>query len=304
MSSGMPENRTLAAAASVLGYATLIGLTDNYVRVVAADTGLWQFHFIRTLMALPLFLLAAALLGLKLRPVNLRAVVARSLVHGSALMVYFGCLAFLTVAQVAAGLFTAPIFVLLLSRYVYGHALGPVRIVAVALGFAGVIMLLTPGSDQPLGWASILPVAAGALYALGNLATREWCMGESAATLTLGFFLALGTFGLAGTLLFTLLPFAVPEGTAGFVLRGWVSPSADFLALTALHALGSVLGVGMVVRAYQLAEASRVSVFEYAVLPIAAGWGWLLWGESITWLGLSGMALIAGAGSMIALRGR
>ncbi|MCC5986246.1 MAG: DMT family transporter [Pararhodobacter sp.] len=300
----MPENRTLAAAASVLGYATLIGLTDNYVRVVAADTGLWQFHFIRTLMALPLFLLAAALLGLKLRPVNLRAVVARSLVHGSALMVYFGCLAFLTVAQVAAGLFTAPIFVLLLSRYVYGHALGPVRIVAVALGFAGVIMLLTPGSDQPLGWASILPVAAGALYALGNLATREWCMGESAATLTLGFFLALGTFGLAGTLLFTLLPFAVPEGTAGFVLRGWVSPSADFLALTALHALGSVLGVGMVVRAYQLAEASRVSVFEYAVLPIAAGWGWLLWGESITWLGLSGMALIAGAGSMIALRGR
>lgn len=304
MSAGIPENRTLAAAAAVLGYATLIGLTDNYVRIIAADTGLWQFHFIRTLMALPLFLLAATLLGLKLRPVNLQAVVARSMVHGAALMVYFGCLAFLTVAQVAAGLFTAPIFVLLLSRYVYGHALGPVRIVAVALGFAGVIMLLTPGTDQPLGWASILPVAAGALYALGNLATREWCMGESAAALTLGFFLALGSFGLAGTLLFTLLPVAVPDGTEGFVLRGWVSPSAGFLLLTALHALGSVLGVGMAVRAYQLAEASRVSVFEYAVLPIAAGWGWLLWGESVTWLGLAGMALIAAAGSMIALRGR
>ncbi|MGY6534480.1 MAG: DMT family transporter [Pararhodobacter sp.] len=298
------ENRTLAAAAAVLGYATLIGYTDNYVRVIAEEAGLWQFHAVRTLMALPLFGLGALLFGMRLRPLNPAAVVARSLVHGTALMIYFGCLAFLTVAQVAAGLFTAPIFVLLFSRFLYGHALGPARIAAVAIGFAGVLMVLTPGTEEPLGWASLLPVAAGALYAMGNLATREWCAGESAATLTLGFFVALGVAGVVGVVILAVMPLPVAEGAAGFVLRGWVRPSGGFWYWTAVQALGSTVAVGLMVRAYQLAEASRVSIFEYVILPVAAGWGWLLWGETLGVLAVLGMALIFAAGSLIAWRAR
>ena len=301
---GAMPNRTLAAAAAVLGYATLIGYTDNYVRVVAAEGGLWQFHFIRTLMAAAVFFAVAPILGLDLRPKNLRAVAGRSALHGGAMLIYFGCLAFLPVAQVAAGLFTAPIFVLLIARFVYGHALGPARIVAAAVGFLGVVLALTPGTEQPLGWASVAPVAAGALYALGNLATREWCAGESAATMTLGFFVALGVAGALGVVVLAIFPLPVPAGTDGFVLRGWVSPSATFLWWTAVQAVGSMIAVGMVVRAYQLAEASRVAIFEYVILPIAAIWGWLLWGETLGWMAALGMAMIVAAGSAIALRGR
>jgi len=298
------DNRTLAALVAILGYATLIGYTDNYVRVIAAEAGLWQFQFLRTCIATALFALAMVPFGLRLKPVNLRAVVARSLVHGAALMIYFGCLAFLTVAQAAAGLFTAPIWVMLIARFVYGHALGPVRIFAVAVGFLGVVLVLTPGSDQPLGWASILPVAAGALYALGNIATREWCARESAATLTFGFFLALGFAGLVGLIVLAVFPQVPGEGVDGFILRGWVQPSAAFWQWTAVQALGSMLGVGLMVRAYQLAEASRVSIFEYVILPVSALWGWVLWDEVITWVAASGMAMIFGAGTMIALRSR
>ncbi|MFN3953575.1 MAG: DMT family transporter [Pararhodobacter sp.] len=298
------ENRTLAAAGAILGYATLIGYTDNYVRVIAAEAGLWQFHFLRTAIAALVFALAMVPLGLELRPRNLRAVVARSIVHGAAMLIYFGCLAFLTVAQAAAGLFTAPIFVLLMSRFLYGHALGPARIIAVAVGFAGVVLVLTPGADQPLGWASILPVAAGALYALGNLATREWCAGESAATLTLGFFLALGVAGLAGVGVLALWPAEAAPGSDGFILRGWISPSPAFWLWTTVQAIGSMVAVGLMVRAYQLAEASRVSIMEYVILPISALWGWLLWSETITWGAGLGMMLIFGAGAVITLRGR
>jgi hypothetical protein len=52
-------NRTLAAAAAVLGFAVIIGFTDNFVRVIASDAGLWQFHAVRTLMALALLAVAA-----------------------------------------------------------------------------------------------------------------------------------------------------------------------------------------------------------------------------------------------------
>jgi len=298
------ENRTLAALAAISGYAVLIGFTDNFVQVIAVEAGLWQFHFLRTCIAVVLFALAMVPLGLRLRPVNLKAVVARSVVHGAALMIYFGCLAFLTVAQAAAGLFTAPIWVLLIGRIVYGHALGPVRVLAVAVGFIGVVLVLTPGSDQPLGWASILPVAAGMLYALGNIATREWCGRESAAGLTLGFFLALGLAGLMGLVVLAVFPQVPAEGAEGFILRGWVTPSASFWLWTLVQAVGSMLGVGLMVRAYQLAEANRVSIFEYVILPVSALWGWALWGEVITLAALLGMVMIFGAGAAIALRGR
>lgn len=297
-------NRLGAAALAILGYAVLIGFTDNYVRVIAAEAGLWQFHATRTAMAAALFLAVAPMMGLVLRPVNWRAVALRSAIHGAAMLVYFGCLAFLTVAQVAAGLFTAPIFVLIFARVLFGQRIGPFRIVAALVGFAGVVLVLGPGGGVAFGWASVLPVLAGALYALGNLATREWCAGESAATLTLGFFLALGLAGLVGMGVLALWPLDAPPGADGFVLRGPVWPSGSFLFWTAVQAAGSAIAVALMVRGYQLAEASRVAVLEYVILPVSAAWGWILWGETLTAGAVLGMILIALAGALITVRAR
>lgn len=297
-------NRTLAALAAIFGYAVLIGFTDNFVRTIAAEAGLWQFHLTRSLMAAVLFALALPLFGLRLRPLRPGAVALRSAIHATSMLIYFGSLAFLTVAQTAAGLFTAPIFVLILSRFLFGHPLGPVRILAVAVGFAGVLMVLQPGANSPLGWASLAPVAAGALYALGNLATREWCAGESAETLTLGFFIALGIAGALGLGVLAVLAPVAPAGPDGFILRGYVWPSQSFWIWTLVQAVGSVIAVGLMVKGYQLAEASRVSVFEYVILPVSAAWSFVLWGETITPVATLGMGLIILAGAMIALRER
>jgi drug/metabolite transporter (DMT)-like permease len=299
------KDRTLAAAGLILIYATLIGFTDNYVRVIAAEAGLWQFHLTRSLMALPMLGLAAWVLGMRLRPVRLRAVIARSAIHGTGMLIYFGALAFLPVAQVAAGLFTAPIFVLLISRFVYGYPIGPVRIAAVAIGFLGVILVLGPEAMGGASMAALLPVVAGALYAMGNIATREWCGQETAATLLAGFFIALGILGAIGLGLLALMPVGVPEGTAGFVQRGFVWPLGNgFWIWTLVQAAGSLLGVGLMIRAYQITDASRASVFEYVILPASALWGWIIWSEVLTPLAVLGMALITLAGVMIALRAR
>ncbi|MDZ4135431.1 MAG: DMT family transporter, partial [Paracoccaceae bacterium] len=255
-------------------------------------------------MAFAVVAVLAVPLGLRLRAQNLRAVLARSALHGGAMLIYFGALAFLTVAQVAAGLFTAPIFVLLISRFAFGHVIGPVRILAVAIGFAGVVLVLGPSAMQGASLAAGLPVLAGMLYAMGNIATREWCAEESAETLTCGFFAALGLLGILGLGALAVFPVPVPDGAAGFLQRGWVWPSGMFLFWTFVQAAGSLFAVGMMVRAYQLAEASRVSVFEYIVLPASAFWGWVIWEETLAPVAVLGMVLIAGAGGIIALRAR
>lgn len=295
-------DRTLAAAGMIVIYATIIGFTDNYVRVIAAEAGLWQFHATRTAMAVGLLAALAPVLGFRLRPRNLKAVLARSAIHGCGMVIYFGALAFLPVALVAAGLFTAPIFVLLIERFAYGNRIGPFRIVAVAMGFAGVILVLGPEALRGASLPALLPVLAGALYATGNIATRRWCPEESAETLLAGFFLALGVAGVIGMAVLALHPLPVPEGTDGFLMRGPLWPSSEFWFWTAVQAVGSLLGVGLMVRAYQIADATRVSVLEYVILPASAAWTWVLWGEGLKPVAVLGMVMIVAAGTMIALR--
>lgn len=298
------KDRTLLAAGLISIYAFIIGFTDNYVRVIADEAGLWQFHFTRSCMTAVLLGLGAIALGWRIRPRNWRAVVARSAIHGSAMVIYFGALAFLDVALVAAGLFTAPIWVLLISRFAYGHKIGPVRIIAVGLGFVGVLLVLGPEAMGGASLAAVLPIVAGALYAMGNIATREWCEGESAQTLLAGFFGALGIIGAVGMLALTFFPLEVPAGADGFLQRGPVWPSGGFYFWTFVQAAGSLIGVGFMIRAYQITDASRASVLEYIILPASAFWTWVIWGKGLEPLAVLGMVLIVAAGTMIALRAR
>jgi drug/metabolite transporter (DMT)-like permease len=298
------KDRTLMAAGLISVYAFVIGFTDNYVRVIAEEAGLWQFHFTRSCMTAVLLGIGVAIWGFRVKPRSWRAVVARSAIHGSAMVIYFGALAFLDVALVAAGLFTAPIWVLLISRFAYGHAIGPVQVMAVALGFVGVILVLGPEALGGASLAALLPIIAGALYALGNIATREWCGEESAQTLLAGFFGALGVIGAVGMAALTLFPLEVPVGPDGFLQRGPVWPSGEFYFWTFVQAAGSLIGVGFMIRAYQITDASRASVLEYVILPASAFWTWVIWGKGLEPLAVLGMVLIVAAGTLIALRAK
>lgn len=295
------HDRVFAAAGLTLLYAVTIGFTDNHVRTIAEGAGLWQFHAVRSVMAMTILALAAPLLGLKLRPNKWRPVVLRSVLHASAMLIYFGALAFLPVALVAAGLFTAPIFVLLISRFALGGIVSLAQVVAVALGFGGVVLVLGPQATSGASFAALLPVLAAILYGLGNIATRQWCEGESASTLLAGFFTALGLCGAVGLAVLTLFPLEAPAGTDGFVLRGPTLLTGEFLFWTFIQAAGSLFGVGMAIRAYQLTQVGRAAVLEYLILPASALWAYVIWGDSLSLLALLGMGLIALAGALIAL---
>lgn len=292
-------DRGLAAAGLIFAYALIIGFTDNFVRLIAVDAGLWQFHATRSGMALVMLAAAGLVMGFGVRPKNARAVFARSFIHGAGIMIYFGALAFLPVAMVAAGLFTAPIFVLLINRFAFGQKVGFVQVLAVLLGFCGVVLVLGPEAMSGASYAALLPILAGFLYALGNIATRRWCGDESAVTLLAGFFAALGICGLLGMV--ALIGHAVPSGSDGFIERGAVWASGTFYLWTFVQAAGSLIGVGFMIRAYQITHVSRASVLEYAILPASAFWSYMIWGQTLGLIAIAGMVLIAVAGLTITL---
>mgnify|MGYP003676498713 CR=1 FL=1 len=220
------------AALLIFAYAVVISLTDNFVPLISGEIGVWQFHLMRSAMVVAVLSVLARPLRLNLRPRRWGPVVARSGFMGAAIMIYFGALGFLPVATAAAGLFTAPIFVLLISRFVYGQRFGWVRMVAVAGGFSGVAMVLGPEAASGASLAALWPVMSGFLYGIAIVATRGWCEGESTEVLTLGFFLGLAMFGVLGMLLLSAVPMAAVDGSTSFVTRGWVWPSRWVLGWT------------------------------------------------------------------------
>jgi drug/metabolite transporter (DMT)-like permease len=296
------EDRTGAAAAAILAAMALIGFIDNFVPAIAEEGGLWQFHAMRSAMALALLGGVAALLGWRLRPRRWGAVLARSAFITGAMTLYFASLAVLPIGQAVAGLFTAPIWVLGISVAFLGHRAGPLRLAAVGLGFAGALLVIGVGGAavEPV---AVVPVLAGLLYAVGQIGTRRWCAGEDTTTLLFWFFATIGGVACAGLAAVSLLPAGVAAGApeaGAFVLSGWVAPSPRFLALTALQAVGSLVAVAFIVRAYQIAEAGRVSVFENALLVFASLWGWLIFGQGVTPQVGAGMALILASAILIA----
>lgn len=292
------RNETTAAAAAVVIAMAIIGFIDQFVRVIAEQSSLWTFHLIRSTAMWGIALIAVAIMGRRLRVVSWRGVAGRSFAISAAMMIYFAGLGFLPVAQVAAGLFTAPIWVLILSVAMFGQRIGPLRIAAVLAGFAGVVLVLAPDPATLTPW-TFLPAVAGAFYAVGALATRAWCPAEQTLVLALGVFACMGLWGVGG-----VLAFGWWGGEGGdFLTRGWVRPTPAVWGLIALQAVGSLVAVLLLTTGYQLAEASLVSTFEYSVLAFSAFFGWLLWDERLGPPGLLGLALIAAAGSVIAVRG-
>lgn len=278
----------------------ILPFIDSFVPIIARDIGLWQFQSVRSAMVLALFLPLALVLGWRLRPVSWVAVAGRSFCVALAMILYFGAIASLPVAQAAAGLLTSPIFVLLISWGAFGAPIGWWRVLAVALGFVGVLLMLRPGGGAAMSWINVIPVGAGFLYAMGAVATRQYCADESEATLVAGFFAAIGLCGAVGLLV--LWGVETQPARDGFFGTGWQAWTGPAFWLTVAQAAVSVIGLVALFRAYLLAEASHVAVFEYTFLIAAGLWGYLLWGQVPDALAFVGMACIICAGVVIIKR--
>ena len=293
----------LRAAIVMVCAMAVIGVIDNFIVRLAGHIGLWQFHLIRSLLALPL-IVALSWLGLgQLACLRLWAVLLRSILVTTAMMFYFSALALMSIAEALAGLFTSPIFILLISAVALRQHIGRWRILAVLLGFAGILFVLQP-DPRDFDTNVLIPMAGGFFYALGMITTRTLCARESTVAMLLVNFMLMGLVGAVGLIFLDLSPMFVAPGTEGFVTRGWVWPMWAALPWVGVQALGSVIGVFLIIKAYQLGEPSFVSVFEYSVMIFGPLFAWVAFGQAITFWQIIGITLIAGAGGIIAVRSK
>ena len=290
-----------ASALTMIAAMAVIGVIDNYISRIAEYLSIWQFLTVRAVFAIPLVGLLSYFGVGRLRPIRLWAVFVRSLLIAVAMLFYFSSLSLLSMTQGLAGLFTSPIFVLLITALLLRHSIGPIRIMAVGIGFVGIILVLELDFAK-LTWLSILPIFGGLFYALGSVATRQLCEGESTLSMLLMMLCIQFSIGTIVLCYFSLNPVEVLPGVDGYLSRGWVWPIDDAFEYILLQAVGSVIGIGLIIRAYQLGDASYVAVYEYSIFIFAPLYAWFAFSEVLSGAQFIGICLIASAGILIAFR--
>ncbi len=170
-----------------------------------------------------------------------------------------------------------PLLIAALSGPVLGEHVGWRRWVAIGIGFLGVLIILQPGLGvfQP---AALVPLLAALMFALYGLLTRRAARQDSAAV---SFFWT----GTTGAVTMTLLGvwFWEPMVPGDW---GWM------MLLCATSALSHFL----LIRAYEVAEASAVQPFAYLQLPFAAALGLIVFDEVLRPNVALGAAIVASAG--------
>lgn len=307
-----PLNRQAAGIAFIIAAMVAISINDMLIKQLSGGYPLHQTVFIRSSVGISLSLVLLYFEGgvslLRTRHPVLHII--RCLMVVASNMMFFVALAAAPLADVTALFFAAPLFITVLSIPILGEKVGPFRLSAVAVGFAGVVVMQRPwdGGDslQADRIVLFLPVLAALAYAINQLMTRKLGATTKASALAvyiqaMFIVVSLGFFFVAGDGRFAE---GVDNPSLNFLLRAWTWPAqGDWVFFVALGLNSGVIGYCLA-QAYRLADAATVAPFEYVGLPMAVFWGWLIWSEipdPVIWLG---MGLIIGSGLFVFLRER
>jgi drug/metabolite transporter (DMT)-like permease len=196
-------------------------------------------------------------------------------------LLFFSAVKSVGVAEAISISFIAPLVVVFLAWPLLGERITATRVVAVVVGFIGVLVVIRPGSAV-FQWASVLLLGSAVCYAIYQIIIRRLAGVDHPAT-SIFYSVLLGAI-----LMSMLVPFV------------WVTPRnwLDWVLLLSLGALGG-LGHYCVARAMTYASANFIAPFNYTQIIGSVIVGYLMFAEVpdlYTWLGT---ALIVGAGLLV-----
>ena len=278
----------LPFAAAITGIATFSAM-DAVMKGASIEAGVYNALLLRcacgTLLMLPIWALSGAR-----RPGAgaLRVHMVRSVVVTGMALLFFWGLVRIPLAEAIALSFIAPLIALFLAAVLLGETIQPKAVIASLLGLGGVLVIaaerIVSGTlDANTGWGIAAVLASAVLYAWNLILQRQ--QAQLASPQEVALFQNL----LVAAILALASPWLLVWPAAG-ALRGIVF--AAFLAIVSLMLLSW---------GYARAETQALVPVEYSGFIWAALFGWLIYGEVVTWATLLGVVLIV-IGCWIAAR--
>ena len=287
------NNMTLAVALKVTAI-FFFTVMAAMIKAATQEVPPGQAVFFRSLFAIPvitLWIWQRGELREGLIPRNLMGHVWRGLFGTSAMALTFAGLGMLPLPEVTAIGYATPIFTVMLAAMLLGERVRLIRLSAVIMGLAGVMIVMWPRlsvsdltNTATLG--ACLVLGASILRAVVQIHIRQLVQTEHTAAIVFWFSVTATTLSL----------FTIP--------LGWVRPDSQALAL--LIGAGLIGGAAqiLVTSSYRFAAASVLAPFDYMSMIFAVAIGWVVFAELPTTVMLVGSALVIAGGALIIWRER
>lgn len=277
----------LSALLLALGGFSLFSVGDAFLKALTAHYNPFTIAFYMGTMIITVCLTIAACTGrlralLTLPDRKWHIVRAACLATQFYLTVYaFGVM---PLAVVYALLFAAPLMTVLLAWLLLGERPAPSLLVLIAVGFAGILIILRPGLI-PLHGAAIGMIAAAIVYALSHIIVRK---------------MKNATQPLLSWPLYTEL--VLIAGALPFFLQAPVLPPAPHLLQLFIVAMLSLAALAMVGSALRIGNPTAVAPFQYVQMLWAIALGYLFFDDMPDLWTMAGATLIIGSGLAIIRR--
>ncbi len=263
-------------------------VNDALIKYVSEGLPAAQLIFLRGIFA-TLLLTATALALQRLRPpaqpasggwrqAGHKVVLWRSVLDAFGTLGYLAALFHMPLGNAVAINSATPLFMTLFAAWMLREHVGPVRWMAIMVGFIGVLLVVQPAAEGFNAWA-LLCLLATLFNTARDLITRRIPTSVPSLVVTLA-------AATSVTVISGLMSLAQP----------WQPVSPTQFALLACASLFLSIAYFLVVVGMRLGKVSVVAPFRYTSLIFALVIGWLVWGDVPNALAWSGIALLVGAG--------
>lgn len=279
------RNKPLAGIMLMTTAMALFVVKDSFAKIIVSEISPAQIIWTQQLAVF--ILLGAATLLRHGRPALIPTPYGWQAVRGLASVTGIGALywalSYIPLADATAMASVAPAVVVLLSPLLIGERIGPLRIIAVLVGFAGVLIILRPGfGGRSVGY--LIALGAGVFMALFYVGNRRLAgLHPPLATIAHN-----ALFGVAA--LAPAMPFVWTDPVAGHLF--------DFSCFLAF----SVTGQSLLVSAFLFAPAFTIAPYQYTNILFSIVAGYVVFTAlpgTAAWIGI---VLITASGIFIALR--
>ncbi|WGJ92032.1 DMT family transporter [Achromobacter mucicolens] len=213
-------------------------------------------------------------------PTSWKLHIWRNLSGVTSMWLGFFAISHLPLATATSLNYTAPLFIACWMLGWGGAQRDPVRILAVVLGFLGVIAVLRPSINDDQWLAALLGMGAGAMSAIAMMQIRQ-----------------LGRIGEPEWRTVLFFSVAVCASSAGgLAFEGW--GYADWTGYLSLLGVGvaGLFGQLAMTRAFGMGSALLTAALQYSTIIFAALIGMGFWGDHLDVVAWAGMGLIIFAG--------
>jgi drug/metabolite transporter (DMT)-like permease len=279
-------DRPFRGIALILASTVFLGTSDVTAKYLSATLPSIEIAWIRFLVFA--LIVSPAMLGSPrqaLRSTRPGLQVMRGIALLLSSLFFISGLRFLPIAEASATSFVSPLFVTALSIVFLGESVGVRRWIATAVGLAGVLIIVRPGTGA-FHPAALFPIVSALAWASMLIMTRMMS-GKEYATTTMAYSSIVGVCVLSA-----LVPLV------------WVALSWHDILFGILIGVASTAGQWIVVLAFRYADASVLAPFSYTQLVWASIFGFLLFGELPDIWTITGATFIVASGLYTAHRER